>query len=359
MTGERRKKILLAALSILATLLMAEAALRILGIGAIRRGSPWFAGGNHPRFLFQPDPDSGYTLRPGFRGREIAPGGEFDVLAEIDAAGMRDHPHAAPPRPLVLALGDSMTFGEGVSADRTWSAVLEKETGVRVENAGVPGYSSRQMAGHARFLIPRLRPSLVLVALSPRWDHQRCETPFTYLGGYIVAQGYLGRLHLIGGDLYLAETRLPVLGALTAYAKRSSYLARLALPAVGDAVRAMRTKPAPEAAEPDDFEPTAAALADIRDQAQAVGAGFLAVFIDSRGAEYEKDRVGLAAVLKERGIPFLALDSLLPKDDWLRLRYAHDQHWNEAGQSTVGTALAPVVRRSMSTEQASGGGDSM
>ena len=56
MVSERRKKIVLAGISVLVTLLLAEAALRILGIGAMRRGSPWFAGGNHPRYLFQAEP---------------------------------------------------------------------------------------------------------------------------------------------------------------------------------------------------------------------------------------------------------------------------------------------------------------
>ncbi|MES1211216.1 MAG: hypothetical protein ABUL63_02660, partial [Acidobacteriota bacterium] len=123
------------------------------------------------------------------------------------------------------------------------------------------------------------------------------------------------------------------------------YLARLAFPAIGNAMRGLRTKSDQDAAsEPEDVEPTAAALTDIRNKAQAVGAGFLAVLIDSRGPEYERDRDGLAAVLKEREIPYLALDSYLPKADWPHLRYAHDQHWNEAGHRTVGTALAPVVR---------------
>jgi hypothetical protein len=342
MAGERRKKLILTGISVLVTLLFAEAALRILGIGAIGRGSPWFAGGNHPRFLFQPDPESGYTLRPGFHGREIAPGGEFDVPVTIDERGLRDHRHVTAPRPVVLALGDSMTFGEGVPEDRTWSANLETASGFRVENGGVPGFSSRQMEGRARELIPRLHPDLVLVTVSPRWDHQRCAAPFTYLGGYIVAQGYLGRLHLIDGDLYLAETRLPVLGPFSAYLKRYSYLARLALPPLGNAARAA-TRGEPLASA-EDYTPTADALAGIREQAGEAGAGFLAILIESRGREYEADRDGLEKILKARSIPFLSLDAFLARADWPRLRYARDQHWNEAGHRTVGTALAPVVR---------------
>lgn len=347
MASERRKKLILVTLSMLLTLLFAEAALRILGIGRIDRGSPWFAGGNHPRFLFQPDSASGYTLRPGFQGREVAPGNEFDIAAAVNSAGLRDHPHGAPPRPAVLALGDSMTFGEGVPVDRTWSAVLERESGIRVHNAGVPGYSTRQMAGRASRLIPRLRPDLVLVTLSPQWDRHRCETPFTYLDGYIVAQGYLGRLHSIGGNLYLGEVRWPVIGAATAYAKRYSHLARIALPAIGDRARALtgsgqeEEPPGPEA-----YEPTARALADIRAQAARAGAGFLAVLIESdRSGIHAAESATLASVLSARGIPFVVLGEISPVRDWKPLRYPLDQHWNPAGHLAAGRALAPVVAR--------------
>ena len=343
MASERRKKLILAGISILATLLFAEAALRILGVGAIRRGSPWFAGGNHPRYLFQPDPESGYALRPGFRGREIAFTGEFDVPVEIGPGGLRTHPHTAPPHPSVLALGDSMTFGEGVPADRAWTAVLERETGVLVHNGGVPGHSTCQMEGHARLLLPRLRPRLVLVTFSPQWDRNRCESPFLYLEGYIVSQRYLKRIHVIGGNLYLGETRLPGIGAATAWAKHYSYLARLALPPLGDAARSLTREK--RAAPPPDYEPTVQALVSIRDQARRAGAGFLAVLIESRGRDYEIDRANLETILRERGLPYLSLDSV--KADWPRLRYPLDQHWNEAGHREVGRLLAPRVRSAL------------
>lgn len=344
MASERRKKIVLTGISVLATLLLAEAALRIAGIGAVRRGSPWFAGGNHPRYLFQADPVSGYTLRPGFRGREIAFTGEFEMPVEIGPLGMREHPHAAAPRPSVLALGDSMTFGEGVPADRTWPAVLEREAGIRVYNGGVPGYSSVQMIGRARALVPRLRPDLIVVTLSPQWDRNRCANPFLYLEGYIVSRRHLARIHLIGGNLYLGETRLPGIGAATAWAKHASYLARLALPSLGGAARTLtRDREAAFHPSPELYEPTAQALASIRDQAAA---GLLAVLVESRGPAYEVDRANLEKALEARAIPYLSLDSV--RADWPRLRYPLDQHWNEAGHRAVGTALAPLVRTRLS-----------
>jgi hypothetical protein len=336
-----KKKLALSAVSILVTLLLAEAALRILGVGATGRGSAWFAGGNHPRFLFQPDPESGYTLRPGFSGREVAPGNEFNVLATIESHGLRDHAHSTPPQPCVLAVGDSMTFGEGVPVDRTFSAVLERETGVRVYNGGVPGYSSRQMLVRLRRLAPALRPALVMMTLSALWDRQRCAAPFVYKDGYIVAQSYADRLVLLDGNLYLKDTRLPVLGPATAYAKRYSSLMRLALPTFANAVRALRRhgkeENVPSAA---DYEPTVNDLDEARRLAEGMGARFLAVLIDDRGQDYWRDRIAVEERLRARGISSVAADDLLPGADWKKLRYPRDSHWNAAGHEAVGKALA-------------------
>jgi hypothetical protein len=338
-----KKKLALSAFSILVALLFAEAALRLLGMGKTGRGSPWFAGGNHPRYLFKPDPESGYTLRPGFKGREIAPGDEFDVEAAVDARGLRDHPHATPPVPSVLALGDSMTFGEGVPVDRSFSAVLEQETGVRVYNAGVPGYSSRQMLVRLRRLAPALRPSLVVVTLSPLWDRQRCAAPFVYKDGYIVAKGYADRLVLLDGNLYLKETRLPVLGMATAYAERYSVLMRLALPALAGGTRAVLSRSRPTDPEPGEYEATVSDLDQTRHLADGIGARFLVVLIDDRGEDFHRDRLAVQSRLRELGVPYVAADDLVPSGDWPRLRFARDGHWNAAGHAAVGKALAPRV----------------
>jgi hypothetical protein len=336
-----RKKLLLSAASLLLALLVAEAGLRLLGLGEAGRGSPWFAGGNHPRFLFQPDPVSGYTLRPGFRGRQIARSGEFDVPVAVDSRELRDHPHAAPARPAVLTLGDSMTFGEGVPVDRSYPAVLERETGVRVYNAGVPGYGSPQMVGRLKRLLPRLRPSVVVMTLSPTWDRQRCATPFLYKEGFIVAQAYADRLVLSGDNLYLQEVPWPVIGPATAHAKRASALMRLALPALGNAARSLRRRAEPPPS-PRSYEPSARAVDEARRLAERHGARFLAVLIDSQAPGYAKDREALSRALAARGVPFLALDSL-PGIDWTKLHFPRDGHWNAAGHEAVGTALAPRV----------------
>ena len=317
----------------------------ILALLAIGRGSAWFAGGNHPRFLFQADPLSGYTLRPGFQGQEIAQSKEFDVPVAIDGQGLRVQPHTAPPQPRILVIGDSMTFGEGVPADSTYSAVLERTLGVHVDNAGVPGYSSTQMVGRLRHYLPLLHPRVVVMTLSPTWDLGRCASPFVYKGGYIVGRGYVDRLLLLDGNLYLRETKLPVLGTATAYAERYSNLARVALPSLAGAARkAILHRPQPGASTAADLEPTARNLQEARRLASQAGAAFLAVMIDDRGPGFLHDRELLQARLQQLGVPWVAADDLIPRARWPKLRYPIDTHWNAAGHQAVGQALAPQVR---------------
>lgn len=339
-----RKKLALSAVSILFTLLLAEAALRILGIGAISRGSDWFAGGNHPRFLFQPDPLSGYTLRPNFAGEEVSRGHEFNVPVTINGQGWRIQPHTAPLPVEILAAGDSMTFGEGVAAGATYSAVLEAALGARVCNAGVPGYSSAQMLGRLRRFLPVLHPRMVIMTLSPTWDRQRCVTPFVYKEGYIVGAEYADRLVLLDGNLYLRETRLPVLGTATAYAERYSNLMRLALPALARAGHRLLQRHPMAASTAADMEPTARNLKAGERLASQAGARFLALFVDDRGDDFERDRRALQARLDALQVPWLAVDEILPHTNWNKLSYPIDGHWNAAGHQRVGEALAEKVR---------------
>ena len=74
-----------------------------------------------------------------------------------------------------------------------------------------------------------------------------------------MAHKYVDRLELIGGNLYLKETGLPVLGTATAYLQAHSNPLRLAIPALANAVRRRERYDVPTAA---DFEPTVQALAE-------------------------------------------------------------------------------------------------
>ncbi len=338
------RKLAFAAAATLFFLLLAEVALRLAGVASTRRGAAWYAGGNHPRFLFEPDPAAGYRLRPGFAGTEIARSGEFQTAVRIDQRGLRADGQAAAPGAAV-ALGDSMTFGEGVAAEEAWPAQLAARLGTPVLNAGVPGYSSRQMVARLSELEGELQPQLVIAGLAPLWDMQRCSNPFVYSEGYIVASSYAGRLHLVGEDLLLEQVRGPVLGPFSVTLMRHSHLVRLALPALRGAILARReTAGTPALA---DWEPCRDALVAAADATVRAGRSFLVLLAESPEAQSRAAADLVAAQLRERGVEVLRLDNA-PGGADPSLRYPRDRHWNRAGHQWVAKALEPEIRARLS-----------
>ena len=65
----------------------------------------------------------------------------------------------------VLALGDSITFGTGASAETAYPVVLAQLTGWNVVNAGVPGDTSAQALARLPALLQEHAPQLVLVSI--------------------------------------------------------------------------------------------------------------------------------------------------------------------------------------------------
>jgi hypothetical protein len=333
-------------------LLLAEVALRLAGVVSTRRGAAWYAGGNHPRYLFEPDPAAGYRLRPGFAGTEIARSGEFQTAVRIDSRGLR----ADGQRRLdggVVALGDSMTFGEGVAAEQAYPAQLAARLGVPVANAGVPGYSSRQMAARLETLLPALRPRLVLLTIAALWDLQRCANPFVYAEGYIVSARYRDRLHLVGDDLLLEQVRGPVMGPLSISLMRHSHLLRLGLPALRSALLARSE--APPTVPPDaDWQSCRVALQGAAAAARSAGAGFAVVLAESPDAVSLEATARVASALESAGVRVWRLDALLGGADpaW---RYPRDRHWNPAGHQRVAATLEAPVRALLSEPPAAAG----
>ena len=76
--------------------------------------------------------------------------------------------------------------------------LLDRVESVSVSNAGVPGYSSRQIRQTIERLLPVLHPQLVVVGLyaSSYW---RTENPYVLFGGTLVSRDELPRLTVLPG----------------------------------------------------------------------------------------------------------------------------------------------------------------
>ncbi len=122
------------------------------------------------------DADLGWIPRPGASGDENF----WHTRVTIDSQGFRVHPQHAPAKaPTILAMGDSFTFGDGVSDDQSWPAHLERLSSQHVVNAGVFGYGFDQIVMRAERVAPQVHPDWTVVAFYPD-DIRRCGVSSYY-----------------------------------------------------------------------------------------------------------------------------------------------------------------------------------
>jgi lysophospholipase L1-like esterase len=135
----------------------------------------------YPQEFYDFDHEIGHTLRPGQTAFT------HDHPVQTNSLGLRDRevgPNPTAGTLRVLALGDSQTFGNGLSLSDTWPKQLERRLqqvhNVRWEviNAGIPGTDTWQHEILLARLLKATNPHVVVLALYvndvvPRHDPRR------------------------------------------------------------------------------------------------------------------------------------------------------------------------------------------
>lgn len=125
-----------------------------------------------------------------------------------NALGFRDHefPTGRSADCRVMAIGDSFTFGWGVSLEESWPKALETALrhdgfGVDVANLGLPGASPVDYANIADRAIPILKPDLVIVGVLQGDDLRQMRD-------HRAPSGRGGWRHEVGQAVHRIEARL-------------------------------------------------------------------------------------------------------------------------------------------------------
>lgn len=111
------------------------------------------------------DPMVGYMLKPGLSLRH--PMGTFKISIGDHSTRKNQNPEVPRDRPLTLAVGDSFTYGENVTDEDSWPAILERIMHSRVINGGLPGIGIDQVVLRAEQLSGVYEPDAIIVSFIP------------------------------------------------------------------------------------------------------------------------------------------------------------------------------------------------
>src|SRR5262245_56187986 len=151
---------------------------------------------------------------PGWQGEMTVDGRTVPV--RLDALGLRS-PEIGARRPgelRVLCLGDSFTFGYGVTAEESWPDVLGGLLAQRLGrtvltgNAGVPGYGTVEQARCLRRIGPAFDPDVVLATIYLGNDFTDDQVAAKYVeGGYSMSGEWAALMRSSARARFMLDSR--------------------------------------------------------------------------------------------------------------------------------------------------------
>jgi lysophospholipase L1-like esterase len=243
--------------------------------------------------------------------------GTRTIAVRNNSLGLRDIEPGAAGKPTVLVIGDSFVWGYDVEADERFTERLRRElAGVRIVNAGVPGYATDQEYLLLERIWSAVKPDVVVLIYCTGNDRTDNGVNMSN-GGYY--KPYLVRA--VDGAWRFAGQ--PVPWSRHVYFRDSALVRHLWLARA--AVTGFVQFAHPEIDVPD---PTEHLVDMMRNLVESRGAKFLV------GMQYNE--ASLDAFLRARGIASTAFDGAptYPRDGF---------HWTPEGHAVVARRLLPLL----------------
>ncbi len=175
--GRLVRRIALAIGAVVCALGLAEVALRVASPSYAERKADYRIRPMRtaqPTWLYEPGSEIVFTWDGDPNG--VLPDGAVQRIP-VNAFGVRGAlppaPLAADPRPRVVMLGDSFTFGEGVELEDTFVRRVERRlgregaSGPRLFNAGVAGHGTVEEAARVPHILTTYAPTAIVLVFVP------------------------------------------------------------------------------------------------------------------------------------------------------------------------------------------------
>jgi lysophospholipase L1-like esterase len=290
---------------LIATLAICEVVLRVADLRELRDN--YNAGAN----FFQYDAEIGWSPLPNAAGKFV---GSREIDVRQNSLGLRDIEHGASPRPTVLFVGDSFTWGYDAQANERFTELLRNDLpGHSIVNAGVSGYGTDQEYLLLRRIWSAINPAVVVLIFCVENDRVNNRMNIQYAGYF---KPYLQR----DADGTWRFRGQPVPWSRSVYFReywwvRNLWLARLAATAYVYFFRHFEITVA---------DPTEQLIDMMRD------------FVEARGAKLlvglQRSEPQLESFLQAKRIPFVAFDGAESYE-------LDGSHWTPAGHRLVADRL--------------------
>ncbi len=316
------KNLLLSVAALLVALVLAEIALRTLDVARPFDLPP---RPTQPD-LYVSDPEIGYRLWPSTRTCMRYPPNSHRVtplVSNSDGFASSRELGEPDPRPRVLVLGDSFTFGTGVNEGARFTEIVEEiEPRWRVDNLGMTGWGIDLMVRGLERYGPKAKPAVVVLAVYT--DDFRRLDPFYAGVGFPFTKFALQ-------DGALVDVAYP----------RRTLLDRLRIVELARLTVAKRDR---------NFFALNEALIDrFQAIARRLHAAPVILFLPGRSdTEGDRERRSrLAGWAGARGIPFRDLTTLIHEPGPDQTFLTDNWHMSERGHRIVGEALHALLASSV------------